>query len=518
MAFTYTQEIALVTWLLFAIWILRRRSTWISRLQGCSLPLGPKGLPFIGNLLDMRAEELPWRLYRDWSYQYGNLIYLNVLGTPIIVINSVDIAIDLMEKRSSVYSDRPESVMDELIGWDWNVGLMRYGPRWREIRRLIHVNFHQLSVAKYHGSQTRTVHKFLRTALEGQGNQCNPLSFRLAAGTVIADIVYGLEVSGPDDEFLYLQEKALEGLNLSRVPGAYWVDYVPLLKLVPDWFPGAAAKKLGKQYRPIVQKMLNKPFDTVKSDAAPRECIALDLIRKIEKLDDPMLRTEQEEHARDATGILYAATIDTNLGLLTSFLCAMAMDPHIQKRAQNELEYVVGPDRLPTYDDRDSLPFVQAILYESVRWFPALPMGVPRRSTADDYYNGYFIPKGTEIIPNAWAMLHNPDDYPNPERFDPDRFLKDGEINRAVRNPTTIAFGFGRRICPGRHFAQDHVFLMIASILHTFDIEPAVDEYGNQINPNPQATKGITAQPEKLPCVLRARSAAAESLIRLTPQ
>ncbi|PSR93709.1 hypothetical protein PHLCEN_2v4604 [Hermanssonia centrifuga] len=123
----------------------------------------------------------------------------------------------------------------------------------------------------------------------------------------------------------------------------------------------------------------------------------------------------------------------------------MAMYPDAQKKAQAELDRVLGSGRLPTFEDRDSLPYVEAIILESIRWMPAVPLGVSHRIFVEDEYKGYRIPKGTTIIPNAWAMLHNPDDFPSPEEFNPDRFIKNGSLDVKVQDPSTIAFGFGRR-------------------------------------------------------------------------
>lgn len=161
----------------------------------------------------------------------------------------------------------------------------------------------------------------------------------------------------------------------------------------------------------------------------------------------------------------------------------MSLYPDVQRKAQEELDRVIGPDRLPDFDDYDNLVYIRAISLECMRWMPITPMGVPHSVIQDDEYQGFFISKGTTIIAvsgkcitiyvkratythcqlhrtngilhielqlyvtykRSRAMLHNPEDYPDPQRFDPDRFIKDGKLNPDVRDPTTVSFGFGRR-------------------------------------------------------------------------
>jgi cytochrome P450 len=102
----------------------------------------------------------------------------------------------------------------------------------------------------------------------------------------------------------------------------------------------------------------------------------------------------------------------------------------------------------------------------------------PKALMEDDIYKGYHIPKGATVIENTWAILHDPSVYPEPHVFNPERFLKDGKLDRSVRDPEDRVFGSGRRICPGRHFANRTLFLRIATVLATFNIEPGVNERG----------------------------------------
>ncbi|KAK7678432.1 hypothetical protein QCA50_018492 [Cerrena zonata] len=193
----------------------------------------------------------------------------------------------------------------------------------------------------------------------------------------------------------------------------------------------------------------------------------------------------------------------------------MGLYPEIQRKAQEELDRIVGPNRLPEFSDYDDLIYVQAIALESMRWMMVLPLGVPHRVTRDDEYKGFFIPAGSTIIVNAWSILHDPDVFPEPENFKPERFIKDGRLDPSVRNPLEYAFGFGRRVCPGRHLSSASLFMTIASVLHTLKINPAEDEDGNLFDGSTMLAAGLAAGPNRVPCSASPRSADAEHLIRV---
>jgi cytochrome P450 len=141
-------------------------------------------------------------------------------------------------------------------------------------------------------------------------------------------------------------------------------------------------------------------------------------------------------------------------------------------------------------------------------------LGVPHVTTRDEEYRGYFIPKGTLILGSIWNILHNPEDYPDPEVFKPERYLTpEGKFNTSVRDPRTAAFGFGRRICPGRHAADASLFATVSTILATVHIERAKDAEGKEIIPEVDQTSGILSQPKAFEWSAKPRSKRAEALL-----
>jgi len=186
---------------------------------------------------------------------------------------------------------------------------------------------------------------------------------------------------------------------------------------------------------------------------------------------------------------------------------AMALYPDVQKKAQEELDQIIG-NRLPDFNDRPNLTYINAMVKESLRWQLVTPLAVPHVATEADEYNGYYIPKGTIIIGNSWwvrlpplaqsfiqvplrSILHDPEIYKDPFAYNPDRFLKDGEIDRTVQDPKVAAFGFGRRICPGRFMAENSLFIFICHILAVYNVQPGLGDDGKELEIKPEMTNGM---------------------------
>jgi cytochrome P450 len=165
---------------------------------------------------------------------------------------------------------------------------------------------------------------------------------------------------------------------------------------------------------------------------------------------------------------------------------AMIVHPEIQKRAQDQLDLVVGRFRPPTFADAPNLPYIQALVKETLRWRPALPMGFPHRTTEDDWYEGMFIPKGTSCIANVWQCNHDPAYYgDDAASFNPERFLDErGQLipgPAETRDDGHSTYGFGRRACVGKHAANDALFMSMATVLWAMRLERPRDESGKEV-------------------------------------
>ena len=164
----------------------------------------------------------------------------------------------------------------------------------------------------------------------------------------------------------------------------------------------------------------------------------------------------------------------------------MVTYPDVQKRAQEEIDSVVGRTRIPTFADLPHLPYIRAMVKEALRWRPVDPLGLPHLSCEDDWYNGMFIPKGSMMIANVWHLNRDPEIYgADAAHFNPARFMDgSGEVKSCApetKEEGHVTYGFGRRVCVGKHVANNSLFIDFAMMLWACTIEPGKDEKGNVI-------------------------------------
>ncbi|THH18493.1 hypothetical protein EW146_g2521 [Bondarzewia mesenterica] len=485
--------------------------------NGLPYPPGPKGRLILGNALEMPVQR-PWLKFAEWSREYGDIISLNILGRRIVVISSAKTANEIFDQRSAKYSSRVSMPMIQDLqvpmGYKWSFAFMPYGEAWRQHRRAFHSYFQQREVHKIYPIQLRESRALLRRLLDTPEDLLSHC--RLLFGATILDATYGLKVTSPEDSYVTNAERVLRSIWEAST-GTYWVNFLPVLKYVPEWFPNAGFKRKATVWREWADEFLNKPWDAVKSNldsGTARPCFATTIMEQFP--EDDAKRSQEEAIARGAAALAYKGGADTTIAATQVFFIAMCMFPDVQKRAQEELDRVVGPDRLPEFGDREHLPYICAVVKETTRWIPVASMGVPHCSTADDVYNGYFIPKGSIVMGNAWAILHDPEQYPDPMAFKPERFLtEDGKANPEVPDPEA-AFGYGRRICPGRFLSDNSMYGVIASVLYAFTIAPPLDESGNPIQLEHKAITDLVVFPLPFECIVKPRSEQVATLVRET--
>ncbi|KAG0702315.1 cytochrome P450 [Suillus ampliporus] len=471
-------------------------------------PPGPPGWPLIGNILDMPHIK-PWLTFAEWGKKYGDISHISVLGQHVIVVNSVKAAMDMMDKKSTIYSDRPVLPMGgELVGWKHTLVLLPYGNSFREYRK----NFHRVigshaALDIFKPIEEVETHRFLKRVL------ANPdqlqAHVRHTAGAIILRISHGYEVKENNDPFVDLADRALDYFSWSTAPGAFMVDIVPSLAKVPEWFPGAGFKRIAREWRKTVDELAAAPYQFVKDQMAAgiaQKSFTSDL------LEGRTLSAEEEHLVKWSAASLYGGGADSTVSAVYSLFLAMTLFPDVQRKAQAEIDAVVGPDRLPSFADREFLPYTEALAKEVLRWNIVAPTSFPHRVTEDDIHDGYHIPKGSLIIANIWSMLNDPRTYADPSQFNPERFLaKDGKGPET--DPRTICFGFGRRICPGLHLADASVWISTAMSLAVFDISKVI-ENGVEITPELDPSSGTISYPKPFKCSIRPRSSNAIGLVQ----
>ncbi|KIJ39738.1 hypothetical protein M422DRAFT_257332 [Sphaerobolus stellatus SS14] len=481
--------------------------------KGLRLPPGPSPKPIIGNALDM-PKYFEWETYAKYAKHYGEIFYLDVFGTPLVFLNSRRIVHELFERRSSNYSDRTTFPMVvDLMGLGWSLALHGYGEWWRRHRRAMHDKFHPNAVKAYEPIQIKHTRDLLRRLHKAPEDFIKHI--RHTAGAIIMEVGYGINIKSENDPYIHTAQEAMNALGEAGVPGRFMVDMIPWMKYIPEWVPGASFKKQARIWRKYILDMADLPFEYVKTQMANGTAQPSFTSTHLERLaatnDAP---ADAEEVIKNTAATIFSGGSDTTVNTLNTFVLAMVLFPDVQKKVQEELDAVLGGVRLPEFEDMAALPYTIAAYKEAMRWHPLLPLGVAHAATQDDVIDGYFIPKGAIAFGNSWVLLHEEADFgPDTGKFDPARFMESGR-----RDPgQTGAFGYGRRVCPGRYMAENSLFIAVASILQNFDIKPARDSSGNEAMPEYEWTSGIFSSPTHYQCTIKPRSKAAEERILSIP-
>ncbi|KAG7087581.1 hypothetical protein E1B28_013535 [Marasmius oreades] len=369
--------------------LFRRR---VLQRRGLPLPPGPPGHLLWGNLEDLKQkkDEPRWVTYKNLSRQYGDVFYAEVFGDETVILNSYKATTELLEKRSRNYSDRPHMIMaDDLMGWAWDFVHMSYGDNWRIHRKTFHQYFQQRNIPEFHVVQKAAAKSLLRKLAISPEDYYGHVKHH--AGFIILKLAYGYELQSNDDPYVDLAAKALAAITQAVNHGAFAVDYLPILKHLPSWFPGAEFKRKAKDWAPLAVEVRELPWRLMKKalvDGTGPPSFASQNLEKFS--EDPGM----EDIIKNCAAIAYIAGSDTTVAMLHSFILAMVLHPDVQSRAEDELNEIVGSSRLPDFEDRGKLPFVEAILAETLRWHPAVPLD-------NDVYEGYIIPAGATIVPNT---------------------------------------------------------------------------------------------------------------------
>ncbi|KAJ7113938.1 cytochrome P450 [Mycena epipterygia] len=508
-------------WSILGLAIICCGIRWKRTRSKLPLPPGPKKLPLLGNLFSIPAER-PWETYLQWSKEFSSdIIHLDVAGRSIVVLSSMEAIGELLERRSSLYSDRPRMVMlNELLGLDYGIALIDFsasslGDLWlRSLRKIFHQSFNIVAAKQFYPKERAATNQLLRRLLIDPHKGME--HFRHMAAALIMDVTYGITVLPSNDPYIDLAEEVMHVMSFVSVPGRFLVETVPVLKYVPSWFPGADLKRKAEKWRPVMRELLESPFKEAKRNIATGNAPPSFTSISLGALDVSKDNETQETAIKVTAANMYAGASDTTVSALGTFLLGILANPEAQRKAQVELDSVIGHGNLPDFTDEASLPYVSAIVKEVLRWKNVTALATPHYLQVDDEYRGYRIPAGSVVIGNAWAILHDEDMYPDPHSFKPERFLLEGKLNRAVRDPETAAFGFGRRICPGRHMALASLWITIASILATMNINNAVDDDGKVIEPSYEYFSGMISTPLPFKCSITPRSRQAMEAIQAT--
>lgn len=378
------------------------------------MPPGPFPLPIVGNTF-LLPDTKPWFYFEKLSQQYNAPMITFWIGrSPTVWLNDAWAASELLDKRAGIYSSRPRMVVfGDLGSGDWNLVTMKYGERWYHLtketvadgrrvhRKITHSGVGTQQVRSYRTIQNNES-KLIAHSLLDEPTRFEK-HFERYAASVVSIIAYGRRIPNYLDpiitEVIAVMQLAAE-LNVPGKTFPMLMETFPILAKFPNWMApwkhGLGGRRRGKDFFFSLAKEAN--------DESPNDNFARQIFDLKEKYD------LDDREISAISGNLFGAGSDTSSSTLVTMVLACVMFPEAVKKAQQEIDEVVGSDRSPGFDDLLNMPYVEAFVKEVFRWRSvAIIGGQPHAPIQDDYYNGWFIPKNTWVQGNLWYVLRGID-------------------------------------------------------------------------------------------------------------
>ncbi|KAI0337053.1 cytochrome P450 [Trametopsis cervina] len=468
------------------------------------LPPGPKRWPFLSNIFQV-PDPRDWKAHRRLSEKYGPIVYYERFGKSTILISSHELAVEFFERRGQNYSDRSHNIVmgAELVGWNRAISLHPSGPRHSYYRKLLNNAVNPSAVRSLQATQEQSAHRLLSRLLQTPDEWYHGV--RSAISETLVQICFGRVCSTDEFPYITMAERSHQVFNSVAVANAWAVDYLPFLKHLPEWLPGMGFKRLAKAWRAELDEFVYGPYNIVEADVN-RGTAQPSYVASLINAHGGTPNDEERDAIAWSSVSFFTGGIDTTIAAVTTFIMLMCLHPEVQHHVYEEMLAVVGRERLPTLEDRAHLPYLSACIQEMFRMYPIVPLGVAKRANKDDYYGDYYIPADTTVVPNIWGMSHDPNIYESPESFIPERFL-DPALGRSKPGfRSTRAFGFGRRVCPGRHLAEEMVFIHTACTVAAFELSISRGQSGNANDSwEVEFVEGLITMPKPFTCTITPR-------------
>ncbi|KAF7349068.1 Cytochrome P450 [Mycena venus] len=468
-----------------------------ARSKRTRLPPGPKGYPIIGNYYDLPAEGSHLQ-YSEWKKSYGDLIFLSVLGRNILVCNSRETVMDILHKRGANSSDRPRMpILERWCGLGWAIFTWKYEGEIHDRRRMVFQSINKNTMPHYEQHMHKEALDLARRIL------ATPERFLFLidrmTGTTIMRIAYGHAVYAEHDQWIGLANNMNHSFReASKALGTHIAEVLPFLTLFPAWIFGLKEAKAFKTCYDSMNDMVNLPYNMVKKQVERQEAAPSMTRWLIEQNMNPDGSIANEHMIKEITAESFAAGADVTEAMIKVFILAML--------ALSEKSWT-GCDGIEPVTSRPKVAIYRWLATQGISIGHDTP-ALPHQLTNDEEYNGYFIPAGTMVVPNSYECARDESIFPEPEEFRPERFTDGVKLFTNIVEPRDFAFGYGRRVCPGRQISDSTLWITIVTMLYVFDIRKAIGPDGQPIEPDlVLANSTATSFPKPFVCDFIPRSA-----------
>ncbi|PQQ16312.1 geraniol 8-hydroxylase-like [Prunus yedoensis var. nudiflora] len=431
------------------------------------LPPGPNPFPFIGNLLELGNK--PHLSLTKLSQSYGPIMTLQLGQITTVVVSSSAMAKQVLRTHDQFFCNRtiPDAVQackHAKYGMPW----LTVSPMWRNLRKICNSQLFAAKVldanqANRHLKVQELIADVKESVVKGTTVEVGRAAFKTTLN-LMSRTVFSVDLADPNSERAR-EFKELVWSIMKEIAKPNLADYFPVLKKVD---PMGIRRRLGKHFQKMIDlfdRMIVQRLESRKSrDYVTGNDMLDTLINMSEEKNEDMDMAETQHLFLD----LFGAATDTTSATLEWAMAELLRNPEKLSKAQEELKQIIGKGKPVEESDITRLPYLQAIIKETFRLHPVVPLLLPRKAQADVEICGYIVPKGAQVLVNAWAISRDPSIWDNPTSFIPERFLG-LDIDVTGKNFELIPFGGGRRICPGLPLAMRMLNLMLGSLINSFD-------------------------------------------------
>ncbi|XP_077977545.1 steroid 17-alpha-hydroxylase/17,20 lyase-like [Glandiceps talaboti] len=434
-------------------------------------PKGPPGWPVLGNLLQLGPK--PHLKLTEWSRQYGAVYSLRLCQKNVVVLNSYKALSEAMVDRQADFAGRPRDFTTwNVIGKSKNIGFQDYNELWKLLRKVTQTALRMHGTGRWSEIINEQMDDLIDNFTKKGSLAFDPhLPLTLVGFNTVSEITQSETYEESDPKFTDYIERSREIFELLSEASA--VDYASYLKPLFQPRLNRAQVLISKHISLAKGKVEERGKTTNRQN--PRDMVDMLLLAKedFEKDHKPGIAKDfvfdKDVITHTMVDYLLAGS-ETVISSMKWLLVDLMTYPEKQKKIHQEIDAVVGRDRRPVYADHDKLHYLKAAMYESIRLHTIGPFSIFHRTICNSSIDGCEIPEDTIIIPNHWAIAHDPDSYKDPYIFRPERFL-DSETGECVSAfDHFMPFGMGRRVCPGEMLAKMEYFLVASILLQHFEV------------------------------------------------
>ncbi|XP_054464211.1 cytochrome P450 2K1-like isoform X1 [Anoplopoma fimbria] len=464
-------------------------------------PPGLRPLPVFGNLLQMNLKSTHTTLY-ELSKKYGSVFTVYFGPQKVVILAGYKTVRQALINYAVEFGERhifPSGI--DLNGSHSRGIIFANGEVWKEMRRFALSNLRDFGMGR-NAAEEKIIEETQYLIKVFERHDGKPFSFtqsiNYAVSNIICSIVYGSRFDYSDAEFTSMVDRANDSIRLIGSPSVQLYNIYPWIF---QWVRNRMRlRKNVAENQKQIKQLIGRLQETL-NDQIRRGFVDSFLAHK-QNLENLGITDSYYniENLMTTVGNLFSAGTDTTATTLRWGLLLMAKYPQIQDQVQAELSRVIGTRQVKA-EDRMNLPFTDAVIHETQRLANILPTSIPHITSTDLTFQGYFIRKGTAVIPLLTSVLWDESEWESPHTFNPAHFLdKDGKF---LMRDAFMPFSAGRRACPGESLAKMELFLFFTSLLQRFRFTPPPGVTEDELDLTPAVGFTIGPTPHELCAVSR---------------